>query len=687
MRTANRLIRSIYHATLIAILLFFIPARIPSGHDLLSGDSGAEATTIHLPVVQRNFSNEVSLSIELGAQNVEKGISLDTGGDVDSIVVTVGSPALEARRTGNGVALSAADGNTTPDYYLQFKVADTALYSGLPTQRLRIEVEYLDLGTDQFVIQYDGEQGGPFGDGRFEPTMRWTKTNTGQFRTAVFYLCDANFANRDHNADFRLFDDGDNPETIHKVTVRLLQVEPQNIYVDHSGANPWDSLADSLAIQDATDRACPGDRVLFTSGESSPGYQGYLIDRTVFLEATVARSNLTFTSTDPNNRAVLKATAALHGFVVHLFAKSRLEQPGLIDNVTVSRLTIDGGRSVRICRGPDDIENGLDDNWGSALPECSLGDPWCRPGGLSMEGVIDWSDPNQAYSANPDLWTTGLLVDGVVSRQAECGTALALYGAASTIQNSTIEAAGDHLHAPGCPAADPDEGVGDWADGITFAGPDNLVVGNTVVNPSDVGIVFFGGHDTQITQNTVQVTSGYNGAFGGIAVHGWIFGNTGGVQVTGNTVTSQGDLNCGGMHVGINLGTHMWAAGCVDAGNAAAVGNPGSCQAEPVQPFGALCPAGGACQIWTFVPAGKTLSMTNNSVSGAQINYLVEGLDVVGALNLANNTSQAPRQTDWESADHGCNRDGQNDSWGTIEWAAHHPSLAGWLDQRVHCER
>jgi hypothetical protein len=43
-----------------------------------------------------------------------------------------------------------------------------------------------------------------------------------------------------------------------------------------------------------------------------------------------------------------------------------------------------------------------------------------------------------------------------------------------------------------------DEGLGGWSDGITFTGPDHVITGNTIRDASDVGIVFFGGHDTVI---------------------------------------------------------------------------------------------------------------------------------------------------------------------------------------------
>lgn len=206
---------------------------------------------------------------------------------------------------------------------------------------------------------------------------------------------------------------------------------------------------------------------------------------------------------------------------------------GEIDDITVSHLDIDGGRDVRRCFGEDEIENGLDDNWGSWLPECTQDvDAWCRPGTLAMDGEIDWQDAFQDYEGNPSGWSTNIMVDDVYIKNTECGSALALSGASSTIRNSTIQEAGDHIHVNGCVQTDKDEPMGAWSDGITFTGPGHVITGNTITDPSDVGIVFFGGHDTVISYNTVCTSPGNHGMFAGIAVHPWIFGNVSGVQVS-----------------------------------------------------------------------------------------------------------------------------------------------------------
>ncbi len=173
---------------------------------------------VYLPRTVKNFAFW-RLTIRLGQDNVEQGLSLDDGGDVDTEVVWAGSPPLEARRTGNGQALPSPDGNDIPDFYMQFDADDGTIFASPPGTRLAIVVEYLDQGTDSFSIQYDAHSGGPFGDGRFKDTGAVIKTNSGEFRTFTFWIGDAYFANRDNGADFRIDDHSNGAEVIHRVTV------------------------------------------------------------------------------------------------------------------------------------------------------------------------------------------------------------------------------------------------------------------------------------------------------------------------------------------------------------------------------------------------------------------------------------------------------------------------------------
>lgn len=628
---------------------------------------------VHLP----------ALSITLGQANDSQGITLDQGGDVDTRAESKGTPPQETRRSGNNAALSATDGNDTPDSYLQFSVDDKQLLGGKPTTHVRLEVEYFDSGKDSFTLQYDSRPANG-SDGKFAGGGTIFKTNSQTFKTAVMNLCDANFANRDNGADFRISDNGDGAEFVRSVRViGLPAAGAQTISVDAFGANPTDDKPDSDAIQAALDSTCSGDTVVFTSGVNTPGYGGYLIDKTLFLTGTSAKHDLTFTSSDPADHALLRATADLKGYVVRSYARSRFSDAGNIDNLDFGNIDVDGGRSVRVCTGADGKEDGHADNWGSWLPECTnADDPWCAAGNIGMDGAANWDDVTQNFQGNPASWTTGIVVHDLVDQQTECGSALAFFGAAGTIRNVTIDTAGDHVHGAGCAHTDKDGDPTGWSDGITLFGPGQTVKDNTIVNPSDVGIVFFGGKDTVISNNTVQVTQGNYGAFAGIALHPWILGNISGTQIVGNRVSSAGDTKCGGIHAGINLGPHMWGGACVASSRVAMFGNAGSCSVHPAQQSVAAC-TGGACQLWAYLPSDGSLTLRDNTVSGAQINYLVEGLDAIGQFIDQNNLSQAPQLSDWGAAKSGC----QGITWGALDKVAHDPALPGYTDLLVHCER
>jgi len=680
----------ISHFVAIIILLILVSCNLPGSETSVVTTPAPETTAAPAPTTAPAVS-EISQwkdPISWSQEDGEDGLYLDSGGDVDTEATAIGDPATPVRITGNGQVLLGPDGNNVEDSYMQFYVDDEFLYAGSPTTFVQIEVEYFDQGTDAFNIQYDAIPGGSNGDGKFKETGLIFKTDTGKFITKVFRLKDVNFANRDNGADFRIADGGDGMEYIRRVTVTLQEDGPITINVDTCGANPYDSEPDSDAVQDCINLANSGDTITFTSPGDSSDYRGYLIDKTIFLVATNAKHDLTFTSTDPDDHAMLQATADLLGFVVRMWARSQVGNAGAIDDITISHLDIDGGQDVRVCYGSDNIDDGRGDNWGSWLPECSEGgDPWCSPGGLAMSGAVHFEDIDSDYQANPGKWSTGNVVDDVYISNVECATALGFDGAAGTIRNSTIENAGDHVHEPGCSSPDPDEGVGDWSDGITFVGPGHLITGNTIINASDVGIVHFGGVDTIISNNTIRATEGNYGMFAAIAIHPWHIGNISGGVVSGNVITSEADESCGGIHAGINIGTHMWGSGCTGSAWPSARGTPNECVSEPQQPMGQMCIKGDPCQQWAYVAEGTTFTLQDNFVSGAQINYLVEGLDLVGEFIDINNTSEGPRMTDWVSSQYGCERYGSTDYWNTLDFVAHHPSLDGWTNQRVHCER
>jgi hypothetical protein len=538
--------------------------------------------------VENTTTEPLSLSITLGQQNLNNGITLDSGGDVDTKSTQVNS--TEARQSGNGAALASSDLNSVPDSYFQFNIDDDQLFEGAPTAHVQVEVDYLDQGTDSFSLQYDAKPSST-SNGIFAGGGAVVKTNSGEFKTAVFNLCDANFANRDNGADFRIADDADGAETIREVRVKGLGSHEASVSVDDFGANPMDDQPDSEAIQSALDSTCSGDTIVFTSGVNTSGYQGYLVDRTLFLTGMSAKHNLTFTSSNPQDHAILRATRDLKGYVVRLFARSRFNNPQGIYNIDFGYIDIHGGRDVRVCMGPDGIGNGIGDNWGSWLPECdSVDDPWCSPGNIAFEG-----------------FSNNVVVHDLVDQQGECGSALAFIGANGTIQNVTIDTAGDHVHASGCTNTDNDGDYGGWSDGITMVGPGHQIIDNTIINPSDVGVVHFGGQDVLIANNSFKITTGNYGAFAAIALHPWDTADTSGVQIIGNTVTSAGDSQCGGLHVGINIGAHMWGGACIRDAGPGAFGNP-TCSTNP-NPDDVVACSSGICQIWLVLPEGETLTL------------------------------------------------------------------------------
>jgi len=622
-------------------------------------------TPIHKPsptIKEIELSEPLAVSISLGEQNIENGITQDSSGDVDTIVVEINGVA--ARQSGNAIALKSSDGNSVPDSYFQFNVDDEKMYAGLPTGHILVELDYLDDGLDTFSLEYDAkpDQGS---NNLFTRGGLVVKTNSGEFRTATFNLCDAYFANRNNSADFRISDDGNGAEIIREVRVISLGTSQGIIMVDDYGANPIDDQPDSDAIQLALDSSCSGDTIVFTSGVNTHGYQGYLVDKTLFLTGISAKHDLTFTSSNPEDHALLRATEDLKGYVVRLYARSRFSSYQNISNIDFGYIDIHGGRDVRVCMGIDQIQNGVDDNWGSWLPECEAFDePWCSPGNLAFDG---------AYNH--------VVVHDLVSQQGECGSGLSFNGENGIIQNVTIDTVGDHVHAFGCANTDNDGDYGGWSDGMTLEGRNLLVTNNTVINPSDIGIVSFGATDTIISNNFVKITPGNYGAFGGISVSPFIYGDASGNQIIGNTIINEGDSDCGGMHVGIYIGMHMWNGGCTNDALESYWGNP-TCSTDPNPEDVGPCESN-TCQLWAVHPEGETFIMKDNSVTGAHINYLVQGFLIEGEFIDENNISLEPRRSDWNAARYGCN----GVYWVPLDKVAHNLTLPGYTDLVIHCER
>ena len=156
-------------------------------------------------------------------EHQSSGLILDHEGDVDVEVINVGESGEKAFLTGNGATLTAQDGNTDPDCAMRLDVDDELIFAGEPSTKVKIEIEYLDDGTDTFNVQYDSINGEEVDGSIFTDSEIVTKTGSGEIKTATILLEDAYFANRQYGGDFRIWDRFDGAETIRRVTVSLLE--------------------------------------------------------------------------------------------------------------------------------------------------------------------------------------------------------------------------------------------------------------------------------------------------------------------------------------------------------------------------------------------------------------------------------------------------------------------------------
>lgn len=652
-----------------------------------------EPTSTPPPEEEKISQPEISIwEVSYAPGEQESGLSLGNVGDADVEVVDLPDESRQGWRTGNGLALPAADRNDTPDGYIQFAVDDQILFEGSPTSRVVFEIEYLDEGTDTFLIQYDSPTS-PFTDG-----FSIYKEDTGEVKTVALPLCNVYFGNRNNGYDFRISDDLNGPDTILRVTIRLVEESEEGvmIHVDSCGASPYDDQPDSDAIQTCINQACSGDTIRFTSGRGDQGYTGYLVDKTIQLVFPIVKSDLTFESTDFDNHALLQATADLKGDVVRLYPRFYINSPGLIDKITFHHLDVDGNRDERVCTGErlpgqeQAVGDGQNDNAGSWLNDCTeenIADAYCAPGSLSLGGGVDVDDPDQDYLRNPDSWSTNFVVQHVVISNTECGTAFGFSGAEFLIDSVTIDISGEHTHAPGCELTDPDDPVGAWGDGITYSGPAHRLINNLVMDASDIGMVSFGGRNVLISNNTIMARPGNYGMFAGIAVHPNTLGDIGGLEVSDNQIMNEADPNCGGIHAGINLGVHTWANGCMGDPVGATYGIAEDCTNFSPAPQGALCDTDTYCRTWGHIPEGETLTMKHNHVHGTQVGYIISGLDILGELDISGNEVENLQLVDWEG-DRNCEWEpGYTYNWGVIDFVAFNPSLEGWVEQMMFCLR
>ncbi|KAM0755791.1 hypothetical protein T439DRAFT_376089 [Meredithblackwellia eburnea MCA 4105] len=196
-------------------------------------------------------------------------------------------------------------------------------------------------------------------------------------------------------------------------------------------------------------------------------------------------------------------------------------------------------------------------------------------GGISLTNVI-------VYGNRPGLgWvlnglgliemggsTSGQTIDNIKSYEPRSWTALHLIEgnanscSGATVSNSQIGPSG---HGPSgtqqfkMHRQRRDTGTytpGQWADGISLACKNSTVIGNTITDATDGGIVIFGAPGSRITGNTIISTS--RNLLGGInsVDYSPFNGDYTGTVVSGNTINAQSAM----IKVGIAIGPLTWSS-------------------------------------------------------------------------------------------------------------------------------
>ena len=195
-------------------------------------------------------AQERSATVVLGDPNDEQGLDQFDEGDGRTRAVTVAGRS--ARETAPG---------DDPSWgrYMYFRLADEIANDGYYVARL--EVEYLDEGTQGIGLQYDSNDCTATLSGAYDSAPDVQRTGTGTWKTATFELPDGRFANRENGGgDFRL-SAGSSTLTVHRVTLTIVEDRtPQPPTPEPGVAEPvkrvsLERSADRLALDNGYVRA------------------------------------------------------------------------------------------------------------------------------------------------------------------------------------------------------------------------------------------------------------------------------------------------------------------------------------------------------------------------------------------------------------------------------------------------
>lgn len=111
-------------------------------------------------------------------------------------------PFLQGAPDGDHIRTDRALGSEWQ--FIHFAISDEFMKE--PAAPVEVEIEYLDKGTDMVGLDYDSTDLTAPINGAFKSAPSIPKTNTGQWKKAIFRLEDARFVNREHQgSDFRIY--------------------------------------------------------------------------------------------------------------------------------------------------------------------------------------------------------------------------------------------------------------------------------------------------------------------------------------------------------------------------------------------------------------------------------------------------------------------------------------------------
>lgn len=169
-------------------------------------------------------------------------------------------------------------GVITVDPYLYFQVDDAFMFDALDGQDITVEVEYLDVGTRDFRLQYNSTTS------NYTSTPRFARTDTGQWLTKRFELSDAVFRNAQNSqSDFRLHRYTDN---LVVRSVRVIKEAVLSVSADLGVGGTTNGLSnvDTVGDGNVTYATVDGRNVISLDGSSSQKYAYFRIDDDFFHE-------------------------------------------------------------------------------------------------------------------------------------------------------------------------------------------------------------------------------------------------------------------------------------------------------------------------------------------------------------------------------------------------------------------